>query len=253
MHTVLIGAGNVATVLGRLMKEKGHNILQVINRNIAPAKILADELQAKPCNEIKKITPDGDIYIIAVSDDAIAMVADKLQAQGKIVVHTSGATNKNVLRNSSDNYGVLYPLQSLRKETGVLSFIPLFVDGSSKDVTEKLFAFAKTLSGVVDIADDEKRLKLHLSAVIVSNFSNHLYALAENFCERENINFAVLAPLIHEVAGRMPQFSPARMQTGPAIRGDRLTMEKHIQLLADYPQLKKIYEIMSESIESSVH
>ncbi len=250
MNTVLIGSGNAATVLGRLMKAKGHTIREVVSRNILHAKRLADDLHAKAHDDIKKITADGDMYIIAVSDDAIAAIADGLQLQGKIVVHTSGATNKNVLKNSSDNYGVLYPLQSLRKEKTGLPVIPLFVDGKNTEVIEKLFAFARTLSGIVDIADDEKRLKLHLSAVIVSNFTNHLYALAENFCEQENINFAVLAPIIHEVAGRILQFSPDQMQTGPAIRGDRQTMEKHIQLLAGYPQIKKIYEIMSENIGS---
>ena len=98
------------------------------------------------------------------------------------------------------------------------------------------------------MANDETRLQYHLSAIIVSNFSNHLFALAKEYADRNNIDFNLLLPLIEETVDRLRYFQPAAMQTGPAARGDETTMQKHLQLLNDFPQLRNIYEVMSDSI-----
>ena len=99
------------------------------------------------------------------------------------------------------------------------------------------------------MAGDEKRLKVHVASVIVNNFANHLYALAEQYCEGENLDFRWLLPLIEETAGRLKDFSPARVQTGPAVRRDFLTLEKHLALLNNYPEIKKVYELMTKGIQ----
>jgi predicted short-subunit dehydrogenase-like oxidoreductase (DUF2520 family) len=101
----------------------------------------------------------------------------------------------------------------------------------------------------VIVADDKERLKLHVAAVIVSNFSNHLYKLAEDYCKKEGLDFKQLLPLIEETAQRLKTISPSNSQTGPAIRHDRATIEQHLNLLEKYPQLKKIYEVMTQSIQ----
>jgi predicted short-subunit dehydrogenase-like oxidoreductase (DUF2520 family) len=152
------------------------------------------------------------------------------------------------LKDISVNYGVLYPLQSLRKEMQYDADIPFLIDGNTEETKTLIEDFAKTLSTNVTKATDEERLKLHVAAVIVSNFTNHLYALAEDFCKKEKIDFQLLAPLIKETAGRVDTMSPTMAQTGPAARKDIFTLDKHIRLLSDHPKLRYVYLKLTDSI-----
>src|SRR5438874_1029783 len=173
MNIVLIGSGNAATVLGKLIKSAGHIIVQVISKQLKHAQILAAELQAVAITNIAEITKTAEIYIISVSDDSIEDIAKQLYLKDKIVVHTSGAVSKNILQNVSRHYGVLYPLQSLRKELTHIPDIPLVIDGNTSQTIHAIESFAGSFSENVHYADDTARLKLHVSAVFVSNFTNH--------------------------------------------------------------------------------
>lgn len=247
MNVTMIGTGNVATVLGRMIFHAGHTIAEVIGRNKAAADILAKQLKAT-VSSIEKIKTGSDIYIIAVSDGAIEQLAETFHVSNKLVVHTSGTVSKNVLQYSSDKYGVLYPLQSLRKEISYIPPVPLITDGNNIETLQEVYDFAISISPNVTSAGDEERMKLHVAAVAVSNFTNHLYMLAADYCKKENLEFAYLVPLIQEVANRLVHESPEKLQTGPAIRKDFTTVEKHLDLLKDYPQLYKLYEVMTQSI-----
>jgi len=249
MKIVIIGSGNVATVLGRIIKLAGHIVTEVVGRGINHTEGLAKELDAKANTDINLITKEADIYIIAVSDGAIKSVAETLMIPGKIVVHTSGTISKDVLQKSSDYYGAIYPLQSLRKEVKHIPQIPLLIDGNTTAVIKSIMAFAETVSKKIKYADDTERLKLHISAVFVSNFTNHLYTLAADYCEKGATDFSLLIPLIQEVASRIADYNPITMQTGPAVRGDAITIHKHLELLSAYPELQKIYRVITESIQ----
>src|SRR5437868_12497480 len=124
--------------------------------------------------------------------------------------------------------------------------IPILIDGNSPETTALIEDFARSLSNTVSIANDDQRLKLHVAAVIVSNFTNHLYALAEEFCEKEKVDFKMLIPLIMETAERIETNSPASVQTGPALRNDIFTLDKHLRLLNAYPKLKYVYLKLTE-------
>jgi predicted short-subunit dehydrogenase-like oxidoreductase (DUF2520 family) len=250
MKVVLIGAGNVATVLGKLVKAAGHTIMEVVSRNRQHAQQLAALLETNFNDDFKSITSNADIYIIAVADDAISAVADQLRLDAGVVVHTSGAVSKEVLEKTSSNYGILYPLQSLRKETANIPVIPLLVHANNEAALNSIQSFAASVSGKVSVANDEQRLKLHVAAVVSANFSNHLYALTEEFCRKENTRFDMLIPLIQEVALRLNDYSAKDVQTGPALRNDKDTIEKHLQVLNNHPGIKKIYESFTESILS---
>jgi len=250
MNVAIIGTGNVAFVLGRLIKNAGHKIVQVAGRNQAQAILLADELNSI-VTAIGEVSAQADIYIIAVSDKAIAETASQLKTKDKVVVHTAGGIPADVLKPTSGNYGVLYPLQSIRKENKQLPVIPLLVDGCNDNVRDQLLTFAQSLSSIAGTANDEQRLALHIAAVFASNFSNYMYTLAKNFCDKEHVSFSYLLPLIEETALRLEHFPPEKMQTGPAIRGDMNTVSKHIDILKKYPDLQNIYKIMSESIMNS--
>jgi len=254
MEIVIIGSGNVAAVLGRKFKAAGHHILQVISRNASAASKLAYEWDTESSNYPSIAKPNADVYIIAVSDDAIVDVIKDMKLPGKVVAHTAASVSKEVLKSVTQHYGVFYPLQSLRKEMSEIPEAPIFFDGADELTKKKLEALANSISPEhVSQADDDDRTKLHLAAVIVSNFTNHLYALAENYCKKEGIDFKELYPLIEETATRLKDISPQQSQTGPAARNDQETIQKHLALLNSSPQLKKVYEFMTESIRNSNH
>lgn len=249
MDIVIIGSGNAATVLGRKFKAAGHSIVQVVSRNASAASALAYEWDTESANYMSLISRNADVYIIAVSDNAIAQVINDLHLPGKVVAHTAGSVDKDILKNVSAHHGVFYPLQSLRKETDHLPDIPVFFEGSDDRSETTLQQLAYSVSpGKVTAAGSNDRKKLHVAAVIVSNFTNHLYALAESYCKKEGLDFSQLLPLIAETALRISDISPAQVQTGPAIRHDAATIQQHLHLLKDHPRLQKIYVLLTESI-----
>ncbi len=248
MRIVIIGSGNVATVLGRLLKQHDHDIVQVISRDDAHAKKLADELECDFGDQQSTINKDADIYIVSVIDAALYELNKSLHLGNKLVLHTAGSVPLDVLKDISVNYGVLYPLQSLRKEINYQNNIPFLIDGNTEEIKTFVEDFARTFSSNITKANDVDRLKLHVAAVIVSNFTNHLYALAEEFCAREQVDFKLLLPLIKETAERVESISPSQVQTGPAARKDVFTLDKHLRLLTAHPKLKYIYLKLTDSI-----
>jgi predicted short-subunit dehydrogenase-like oxidoreductase (DUF2520 family) len=249
MDIVIIGSGNVASVLGRKFKLAGHDISQVVSRNASAATRLAYELDTESTNYPSIIKRNADVYIIAVSDDAIPVVANDIKLPGKIVAHTAASVHMDVLKPMTHHYGVFYPLQSLRKDDIDPPLIPIFLDGSDELTKRKLELLANSISPQhVAQAGDDARLKLHVAAVFVNNFTNHLYVLAEDYCKKEGIDFKEMLPLIEETALRVKEISPSRSQTGPAERNDQETIQKHLELLESHPQLKKVYEFLTASI-----
>jgi len=138
----------------------------------------------------------------------------------------------------------------LRREMKAIPEIPLLIDASDENMLHQLQLLAYSISRSVERAGDEKRLKLHTAAVVVNNFTNHLFEMAEAFCKKENVDFGLLLPMIIETAMRIQYISPAIVQTGPALRNDVLTIERHLALLKEYPPLYKVYVQLTESIRS---
>lgn len=248
MRIVIIGTGNVATILGKRFLAADHEIVQVCGRNPLHAEELADMLSASFTTDLKQPDLSADIYVLAVSDTAVAAIAGALRLNNKLVVHTAGAVSKEVLSTCSKNYGILYPLQSLRSELNELPDIPFLVDGNTEDDLALITEFANSISNQVQQAGDDQRLKMHVAAVMVSNFTNHLYALAKAYCLNEKVDFNMLLPLISAVAERLHEYEPAAVQTGPAIRNDEATIQKHMELLQQHPSLKVMYTLFTESI-----
>ena len=245
MIVTIIGTGNVASVLSKLMIQKGHSIFQVFGRNMNDATTLANEVNAQPINEINRISTDADIYIIAISDKAIEDLSNELQLHQKLIVHTAGAVEKSVLQNASSNYGVLYPIQSLKKNMNLDKTIPFLIDANNDDSLLTLKTFAESLSDLVNHANDDQRLQLHIAAVFANNFVNFMYAQSANICENNNIDFELLQPLIEATANRIKEHHPRELFTGPAIRKDEITIAKHLYSLRNEPKLLEQYQTLT--------
>ena len=244
MRVVIIGAGNVASVFGRLIAAANHEIIQVISRNVSSAQSLATELGCSYSDNLGQLDQTADIYILAITDHSLQNIQDSIFLKDQLIVHTAGSLSKGVLHTISNQYGVLYPLQSLRKEqVGSSHRIPLLIDANQPSALLAIEKFAFTLSPRVSIVGDE-----HLGAVMVNNFTNHLYTLTAEFCKNEGVDFKMLQPLIEETALRLNTNHPGDVQTGPASRDDRSTLERHIELLANHPELKTFYQMFTESL-----
>lgn len=248
MKIVLVGSGNIATIFGRLIKNAGHHIIQVLSKNIEHAQVLASMLECEAGVFGKTNLLDADLYLFAITDSALHHLDHYVDLENKLVVHTAGSISKDVLNTVTDRYGVIYPLQSLNKDVDHLPQIPILIDANTTDVLTQLKDFALTIFQSVSVVNDEERLKFHIAAVFVNNFTNHLYAMADDFCYQENIDFKKLIPLIQATAEKIKKYSPKEVQTGPAIRQDIYTLGKHLKMLSADPDLKYIYLKLSESI-----
>ncbi len=253
MKTVIIGSGNVATVLGETIVAAGHPVLQVFARNEVRAAALAGLLGCPYASRSPEIATGADLYIVALSDTALERLGENLTLPGKLVVHTAGAVPAGILESVTTRYGALYPLQSLRAAIRPFPPFPLLVDAATPEDRRDLEAFAKTLSSRVQPADDTTRLKLHLAATLTNNFTNYLYTLAAAYCQQEKIDFTLLLPLIRETADRLDRYPPGAIQTGPALRGDGATIARHIELLNNYQEIKVLYELFTNLIEEHYH
>jgi predicted short-subunit dehydrogenase-like oxidoreductase (DUF2520 family) len=244
----MIGTGNVATILSRMLFYRGHEVIQVFGRNPDHAQELAQKVNASAISNAAFIDHSADIFIVALSDNALYELENWLQIDRKLVVHTAGSVPMSVLGKCSKNYGVLYPLQSLRKEMKEIPPVPFLIEGNTADDLCVIEELANDLSGMVVKMSSEDRMHLHIGAVFVSNFTNFLYARTEELFKEQGLDFKLLLPLMKESVNRLEFYSPAEMQTGPAVRNDQSTIQKHLELLKDHPDLATLYNRLSEDI-----
>src|ERR1700761_7904543 len=232
MRITIIGSGNVATHLAAAFKNAGHVMVQVYSRNLQNAALLAYHVKAEAIDSLEQINPETDLFIIAVKDDAIGQIAEKLAPYQKLMVHTSGATDLYTLLAFTDNAGVLYPLQTFSKAREVdIRNVPVCIEGADAEITKTLEQLAQTISNKVYRIDSSQRKALHLAAVFANNFPNYLYTIAQQILVKNHLDFELLRPLILETALKVQVNFSAEVQTGPAIRNDELTMNNHLQLL----------------------
>lgn len=245
MDITLIGSGNVATHMAAAFKNAGHKIVQVYSPNYQNAALLAYHVGAEAIDNLNDIDPGTGVFVISVKDDAIAEVAGKLSVYQKLILHTSGATTLL----AGANTGVLYPLQTFSKIKEVdFSQVPLCIEGSHGQVTGLIEQLAHTISKNVYRVDSAQRKILHLAAVFACNFPNALYAIAQGLLAEHQLDFNLLRPLIMETAQKVQESFPAEVQTGPAIRRDEKTMNDHLKLLNNQPELQQVYQLLSQRI-----
>ncbi|TAL59774.1 MAG: DUF2520 domain-containing protein [Bacteroidetes bacterium] len=249
MKIFLIGSGNVATQLGLAFKRSGHDIVYVYSPTISHAAMLGEKLNTDWGRSLNAISEfPADIYLIAVKDDAIAEVVKKMPALKKsLIIHTSGATDISVLKKKFRNCGVLWQVQTIKART-LLDFkkVPMVIEANNSSSKKKLTKIARSLSGKVYSLNSKQRRVLHLGAVWVNNFPNHLYYLSEMLLKKHHLPFELFGPLILSTT-QSAMKGPYISQTGPAKRNDKKTMNAHLKLLAD-KNYRTLYKTISKSI-----
>ncbi len=249
MNIVILGSGNAATHFGQAFQQLGHQIVQIYSKTKANASALAFALQCPSTDQLTQLVQDADLYLIAVSDQAIPAIVDTMpQGINGLVVHCSGATDMTALKRFK-NYGVIYPPQSLSKNKIVdIKAIPFCVEGNNEDNTTFLLQLALAFSSRSIYCNSQQRLAIHLSSVMVNNFSNILYQFAYELLEEHDLSFDLVRPIILETAEKVQNHIPITVQTGPAIREDEVTQQKHLKFISNKPDLQQIYQLLSHQI-----
>lgn len=250
IETITIaGSGNVATHLATALSDAGLAIKGIYSRNKKTAGTLAEKVGARLYRSLSEIKDDTDLIILAVPDIAIRDISRQLEPGKTLVVHVSGSTSIDALQPFFQNYGVFYPLQTFTKGRNLdYRNIPVCIEARNEASTLKLKQLAGRFSNDVRITTSHERLIIHLSAVYASNFVNYMNVIASDILERENISRDILFPLIRETMQKIIDNHPHDVQTGPAVRGDHGTLQKHVELLSTDPEKQKIYRILSEEI-----
>ena len=248
MKITLIGSGNVATQLGIAFKNSGHTITGVVSRNPVTGKVLAKKLNCIYSTLLSKEAANCDVVIIAVKDSEIKNVVHFLPVTKATIVHTSGSIAMNIFNPHVKKHGVFYPLQTLKKHKQNFNKVPVCLEANNKASEKLLLTLAQSISNTIYFLNTEQRLKIHLAAVFANNFTNHMYAIAEQFAIKNDLPYELLKPLIIQTAANAIESSPTKNQTGPAVRNDNVTIEKHLQLLKNDTDLKDLYQLITASI-----
>lgn len=244
MKVIILGAGNIAQHLYTVFQATENiTVAQVYNRS---EKALKYFNKVQTTTSLKNLV-EADVYVIAVADDAIASIANKLPFTDRLVVHTSGNVSMHELH-KKNRRGIFYPLQTFTKGVQVdFSKIPICLETGEKPDFKILTTIADAMGSAWYKISSEQRRALHVSAVFVNNFSNHLYRIAHEICETNNVPFEILSPLIQETASKINTLTPYMAQTGPAKRGDEKTIDDHLTKL-DKDIHKDIYTLLTQSI-----
>jgi len=243
-----IGSGNVATHLAIAIKKAGYDVKEIYSLNHENAIELARKVGCKAIKSIEQIDQSVDLFLIAVPDETIEKVIENFPLVNGIVAHTSGITPMEVLKRVP-RFGVFYPLQTFSKQRELdISAVPFCIEASSEEVLIHLKEIAMKLSKSVFEIDSNQRKYLHLTAVLVNNYSNYLFQMAYDILDAKNIGHSILMPLIEETISKIKDITPHEAQTGPASRNDIKTIEKHLMLLNEYPRYKDLYKIFAEQL-----
>jgi predicted short-subunit dehydrogenase-like oxidoreductase (DUF2520 family) len=244
-----IGSGNVAWHLANAFDLAGYKIHQVISRNKVTGKELASKFAAYFDSRLEDILNDADFIFLTIPDKSISELAKKINAESSVFVHCAGSGALSLISEFKSNAAVFYPLQTFTKGRPLDYFkIPVFIEASNLDTFRKIRDLAESISNNVKELDSEKRRFLHLAAVIANNFTNHLLTQAEKLMVSHDLPFSFLEPLVEETVKKAFALSPSNSQTGPAIRHDESTLQKHLEMLEAYPDLRELYEIISKDI-----
>ncbi len=244
---VLLGAGNVATHLySAFTQKKGTvKIVQCFNRK--QLKLHPNQPEDQITSDLKNLK-EADLYILAIHDDAIQDVTTQLPFENKLVVHTSGSVALSAI-NSRNRRGVFYPLQTFTKENKVnFSRVPFCLEAEDPKDLQTLIGIATVLSDKIFEISSKQRGILHVAAVFVNNFANYLFSVGNDICTEHQVPFEILHPLLLETVQKVIRSNPDQVQTGPAVRNDTETIQRHLGIIKDENQ-KQIYQLLTKAIQ----
>lgn len=246
----VIGAGNLAYSLIPALQKNDVVVKNVVTRDAVKGEMFNSQYNVPVKMLEKSLATDTHLVFLTISDDHIVETLNNLIINdSQVVIHTSGSSPITILKNHAKHYGVFYPLQTFTMGQLIeFARIPVCVEGSDVETLNILQDVAGMITSKVKILSAKQRKQLHLAAVFVSNFTNHMYDIGEWLMEKEKLDFSLLYPLIEETTDKIKRMKPHEAQTGPAKRGNKQTLDEHRKILKSESELALLYEIISNSI-----
>lgn len=251
LRVVCIGAGRLAHHLMPRLELAGLGIVQVYNRTEERGAALVQHLKdATLTSSLDDIVTDADLFFLTVSDDMVPVIAvqlAELKLSKGIVVHCSGVLGLDAL--PFVRKGIFYPLQTFSSQHAVpWATTPILVTAEDRGISDTLKSIASKITEAVYEVSDAQKSVLHVSAVFANNFTNHMLSIAEDICLEHQVSFDILKPLIRETIEKAVHLGPSHSQTGPAVRGDQHTLDRHIAFLQNHPEYQELYRKISADI-----
>jgi predicted short-subunit dehydrogenase-like oxidoreductase (DUF2520 family) len=250
MNFSIIGTGNMAHFLVNELYASGHVFKGIWGRNTVAANKIAIQYPTLVYSSLKDIKDEeGHFCFIAVKDIAIAEIAAQLNFNHTALIHTAGASPLQLLGNQTKHTGIFWPVYSIVADNlKTIKDIPIAIQGNNPQTENAILDMAKSITDKAFTANEEQRTHLHLAAVFANNFSNHLMAIAQEICMKQHLSFDYLQPIVEQTFERLKTEPAKDLQTGPAIRDDKMTMQKHLDLLKSNPEWALLYQSLSNSI-----
>lgn len=244
---VVAGTGGVARSLLYSMQQRKISIEAVITRGSQQSKDYINKIGLKAIDYGTQL-PQACICILSVPDDKIDETASKIKLpHNSILLHTAGSVDIAILEKHCKNCGVIYPIQTLHPlKTVDFGNVTLCIEANNKYAKQTINKLATILSNKVIEVNSSQRLTIHMSAIFSCNFTNLMYSISEEILQKADIDFSILHPLIDETTKKAIETSPTLNQTGPAVRNDIETINKHLTLLSG--DKNNIYKQLSEII-----
>jgi predicted short-subunit dehydrogenase-like oxidoreductase (DUF2520 family) len=243
----VIGSGNLASQLVKALTRVGHPPGFILSRNVSTGRRLSRQSGAPLVDILPKPGRSIPLLLICTNDDSIQELFKKHSHSGYILVHFSGGLPLFQTGSRCPGSGVLWPIQTLSSEQRInWNNIPLCLDASNDRSRRKLRELAHILGGPVIEVDSRKRAKIHLAAVFANNFVNAQFTMAKQLLDEEKLEFDILKPLITQTAQAILKTSPEKVQTGPARRGDREVINKHLLMLEKNQDIRAAYEAITD-------
>lgn len=250
MTFYIVGTGNTAWYLATKLVKAGHSCLGIYGRNHDDVLLLANAVESIALQHISEIQDNAHACILAITDHAITEVAGNFAFQHTTLIHTAGSVSRMVLEPFAQHAGVLWPIYSIVKDNLPMHRdVPIAIKGTTDYAEVVLKELVSSITDIYYTVSWEQRQWLHLCAVLCNNFTNHMMAVSEEICHKQHIPFSLLYPIVSQTAERIRQASPRVLQTGPAKRGDNITIDRHLDLLAQNPDWQELYKAITTSIE----
>lgn len=248
----IIGTGNIAWFLAQTLTVAGHTCLGIYGRDIEKTAELANSIKSSSYSISNGVPDNADVCILAVSDNAVEVLATSIKLQHSVLIHTSGSIDIQVLKMATENCGVIWPVYSILKSATIEErSIPIVWEANTAKTTDIILQIANSFTDIVHQANSAQRKWLHLTAVFSNNFTNHIFAICEKICTESDLPFDLLYPIINQTISRIHSQSPFDTQTGPAKRADTTTLKQHEEMLNNHQLWQKIYRAISESIATT--
>lgn len=251
MKIVILGTGNVARFFLQQLSGQQAEVVQLYNHRAESAEDLSIQYNIPLVTETEAIVRDADLYLFCIKDQAIAALSAHIKLKsGQTAVHCAGSQSLDLLQATGNNTALIWPLYSINKnKLPQERSVPLVVEASNDFAATRAQAFAALISEHITPVSYAQRQYLHLSAVMVNNFTNHLLAIGAAICREHNLSYDLLKPILEQTFTSAMMQDPKNLQTGPAVRNDVRTMDVHAQLLQTHPEWENLYRAISNSIE----